>query len=299
MSRGGHIYGSTDGGQNWETQNSPTRSTLQGLWFDSTGQRGWAVGASGAIISTSNGGDKWTAQQSRTSADLHGVQFLPDDQQGWIVGLNGVILTTADGGTNWSPADSKVGSSRVALAFASSGSVGWAVGYPPALVKTADGGKTWQPIPWPLSNQRYPAPWFWLTLIVAAFCFWRSVRVDPASATTGIEAIGTSDAPIGEFARDRLQFGPLARGISRFLRNTNTRPPLTLTISGDWGSGKSTLMELVCTDLRRFGIRPVWFNAWHHQQEEQLLAALLNAIRDKGLPPMGSADGLAFNSVCS
>ena len=115
-----------------------------------------------------------------------------------------------------------------------------------------------------------------------------------SSATSAIDAMGTSDAPVGEFALDRLQFGPLARGISRFLRNTNTRPPLTLTISGDWGSGKSTLMELVCADLRGYGIRPVWFNAWHHQQEEQLLVALLNAIRAKGLPSIGSGDGLAF-----
>ena len=288
------IFASTDGGQTWERQNSAPSRAFSGLWLDSKGQRGWAVGDAGTIISTSNGGEKWTPQPSGTKADLLGVQFLADGLQGWVAGSNGVILTTADGGATWSPADSKVGSSRLALAFASNGSVGWAVGYPPALVKTADGGKTWEPIPWPLINQRYPAPWFWLTLLVAAFCFWRSVRFDPASATRGIEAIGTSDAPVGEFALDRLQFGSLARGISRFLRNTNTRPPLTLTISGDWGSGKSTLMELVCTDLCHYGITPVWFNAWHHQHEEQLLAALLNAIRTNGLPPIGSADGLAF-----
>ncbi len=291
---GGSIFASTDGGQTWKPQNSPTNKGLWGLWFDSKGQRGWAVGNAGTIISTSNGGQTWTIQQSGDTADLGAVQFLAGGQQGWIAGDNGVILTTTNGGANWSAADSKVGSTRESLAFAGNGSVGWAVGYPPALVKTSDGGKTWEPIPWPLINQRYPAPWFWLTLLVVAFCFWRSVRIDPASVTRGIEAIGTSDAPIGEFALDRLQFGSLARGISRFLRNTNTRPPLTLTISGDWGSGKSTLMELVSTDLRHYGIKAVWFNAWHHQQEEQLLAALLNAIRDKGLPQVGSADGLAF-----
>jgi photosystem II stability/assembly factor-like uncharacterized protein len=293
LSRAG-IFASKDGGQTWQRQNSAGSGYFSGLWFDRQGQRGWAVGNGGEIVSTGDGGESWIRQQSGTNADLFGIQFLDDDLRGWIAGGNGVILTTVDGGKNWSAADSKVGSLRTALAFATNGSVGWAVGYPPALVKTTDGGKTWQPVPWPLINQRYPAPWFWLMLIAVAVCFWRSVRADPGSAITGIEAIGTSDAPVGEFSLDRLQFGALARGISRFLRNTNTRPPLTLTISGDWGSGKSTLMELVCTDLRRFGIRPVWFNAWHHQQEEQLLAALLSAIRDDGLPPIGSADGLAF-----
>ena len=53
-------------------------------------------------------------------------------------------------------------------------------------------------------------------------------------------------------------------------------------------------MELVCADLRHYGSRPVWFNAWHHQKEEQLLAALLNIIRDKSLPPIASVDGLVF-----
>jgi len=221
------------------------------------------------------------------------AQFVSGGEQGWVSGANGIILTTTDSGKRWSAVDSKVGSTRRGLAFSDNG-VGWAVGYPPALVKTNDGGKTWEPVPWPLVNQRYPAPWFWLSLIIVGFCVWRSVRVDSASDKSAIEVLGTTDAPISEFALDRLQFGSLARGISRFLRNTNTRPPLTLTISGDWGSGKSTLMELVCNDLRHYGIRPVWFNAWHHQQEEQLLAALLSAIRDKGLPP----NGLLFGIPC-
>lgn len=69
---------------------------------------------------------------------------------------------------------------------------------------------------------------------------------------------------------------------------------MTLAISGDWGSGKSTLMELVSTDLRKYGSRPIWFNAWHHQNEDQLLAALLSAIRDRGLPSFASPDGWAF-----
>ena len=290
----GFIWASTDGGRTWLQSNSGTVQGLWGIWFDADGRRGWVVGDTGTIIFTGDGGRTWSPQQGGTNADFSAVQFLPGGLRGWVIGANGIILSTNDGGKSWSAADSKVGSTRDALAFAADGSTGWVVGYPPALVKTSDGGKTWEPIPWPVSNERYPAPWFWISLSVAAFCFWRSVRTDPASATSAIEAMGTSDAPVGEFALDRLQFGPLARGISRFLRNTNTRPPLTLTISGDWGSGKSTLMELVCADLRGYGIRPVWFNAWHHQQEEQLLAALLNAIRATGLPSIGSADGLAF-----
>src|SRR5262249_43380477 len=156
---------------------------------------------------------------------------------------DGRLFVTSDSGQKWAVANSRVGSERSGLAFDRDGESGWAVGYPPALIKSDDGGATWQPMPWPLINTRYPAPWFWLMLIPIGFCLWKAFGVDPASATQGIEAMATSDAPIENFDRDRLQFSQLARGISRFLRNTNTRPPLTLSISGEWGSGKSTLMK--------------------------------------------------------
>src|SRR5262249_33161306 len=107
-------------------------------------------------------------------------------------------------------------------------------------------------------------------------------------------ATGLTDSPTVDFAQDRLRFGPLAKGISRFLRNAATRPPLTLAISGDWGSGKSSPMALICADLKRYGNRPVWFNAWHHQNDEQFLAGLLSAIRDQALPSPLTLDGAVF-----
>ena len=106
--------------------------------------------------------------------------------------------------------------------------------------------------------------------------------------------MAASDAPLDSWRQDRLQFTPLARGISRFLRHQMTTPPLTIAVTGDWGSGKSTLMKLICEDLKRCGWRAVWFNAWHHQTEEQLLPGLLDAIRRKGVPGPLSLQSPAF-----
>lgn len=290
----GRILVSVDGGKTWTGQKSGTTEVLNSIWFDVDGQRGWASGEGGVILATADGGGTWSRQATGITVDLNSVRFASGGQLGIAAGGAGVILQTKDGGTTWFQTDSKVGSSRLSVAIGQDGQTAWAIGYPPALLHTGDGGATWAAMPWPLNYQRYPAPWFWLALLPAAFCLRMSVRVDRASPTDDIEAMGTTDAPVRNFADDRLQFGALARGISRFLRNTNTKPPLTIAISGDWGSGKSTLMELVCADLRLFGTRPVWFNAWHHQNEEQLLAALLNGIRDRSLPPMGTVDGLAF-----
>jgi hypothetical protein len=262
--------------------------------FQPDGQRGWTVGADGTILATADGGKSWAAQTSGTRAELWSVQFQPDGQRGWAVGNAGTILLTRDGGKTWAEGDSRVGSARLGLSVAVASSTIWAPGYPPALLHSTDGGNTWQPEPWPVRYARYPAPWFWMTLLLSGWLWTRSIKFDEYQPEDGAEATGLTDAPTRDFAQDRLRFGPLAKGISRFLRNLATVPPLTLAISGDWGSGKSSLMALICADLKRYGSRPVWFNAWHHQKDEQLLAGLLSAIRDQALPSPLSLDGWVF-----
>src|SRR6202035_63449 len=84
--------------------------------------------------------------------------------------------------------------------------------------------------------------------------------------------------------------------LSHFLRNEKTQPPLTVAITGEWGSGKSSLMNLLRADLERHGWRPVRFNAWHHQKEKHLLASLLAAIRRQAIPPLWTFAGLAYRA---
>jgi Cdc6-like AAA superfamily ATPase len=78
----------------------------------------------------------------------------------------------------------------------------------------------------------------------------------------------------------------LAKDLSKFLRNENTQPPLTLAITGDWGSGKSSVMNYLQAELRREGLRPVWYNAWHHQEEQQVLGSILECVRRQATPPL-------------
>jgi hypothetical protein len=167
----------------------------------------------------------------------------------------------------------------------------------PAVFQTKNGGDDWER----LSYRALPAPWvlyFALPSLVVAFFFtgvaWRESR--PEDAKPGIADIGTSDAPIGWQDRDVLGLKPLALSLSRFIRNTSTVPPLTLAITGAWGTGKSSLMNLVAEDLRGRGATPVWFNAWHHQKEENILAALLENIRAQAIPSAWTASGLAFRA---
>ena len=79
-----------------------------------------------------------------------------------------------------------------------------------------------------------------------------------------------------------------------FIRNPQTEPPVTIAVTGPWGSGKTSLMNILRDLLREHDARPVWFNAWHHQKEEHLLAALIENIRQQAIPSIGTWAGLFF-----
>ena len=68
-----------------------------------------------------------------------------------------------------------------------------------------------------------------------------------SQGTTGIrtESVGgssISDQPTG---RDELGFGPYAEALAAFLTHKDTKPPLTISVEGGWGSGKSSFMLLL------------------------------------------------------
>lgn len=145
----------------------------------------------------------------------------------------------------------------------------------------------------------YPAPWLYPTsiflLAFAGYLSLRAWRPDPDPPLQSISGQGVTDRPMRlTEAGDALNFAPIALSLSRFLRNLATEPPITIAVSGRWGTGKSSLMNMLTDDLARHGCRPAWFNAWHHHQEEHLLAALIETIRQQVVPPWWTISGLHF-----
>jgi hypothetical protein len=145
-------------------------------------------------------------------------------------------------------------------------------------------------------NHRLPALWYWTlallviiisTLVVAA-------PPPPLPAELSVADWSVSDAPLKPGDVDSLGFTPMALGLSRFIRNPKTQPPVTIAIEGEWGEGKSSVMSLLRGDLEKSRYRPVWFNAWHHQSEEQLLASLLEHIKNEAVPPWWYIDNWIF-----
>ena len=79
-----------------------------------------------------------------------------------------------------------------------------------------------------------------------------------------------------------LGFDPYAQGIVDMINGTN--PRFSIGVYGEWGSGKTTLMELIRNKLEenKKEILTIWFNAWRYEREEQLaITALMKTIAYK------------------
>ncbi|WP_354065015.1 P-loop NTPase fold protein [Bradyrhizobium sp. RT6a] len=283
------------------------------------------IGADAAIALTANNtlalfgkvSQEQQQQQAVTTSFLRTVNIPIEDKrlrlrtltflnanEGWVAGDGGLILHTTDGGRTWSKLYAKDGLALTGIHIETPSGVGWAVG------KHADGRQTiiaansagvkegaadgWRELP------HYLATWYFFfgipALLLSGLLLIRAWRADPAPPQQSIEEVATSDQPLRWNEPDARSLKPLARSLSRFLRNINTQPPLTLAITGRWGSGKSSLMNLLMSDLQRYGGRAVWFNAWHHREEEHLLAALFEAIRREAPPGWWSWPGLVFRA---
>ena len=289
----GDIVKITDGGQTWESVESGTENRLESVSFTTDGTIGWAVGSL-VILKTANGGQTWTPGLGDTEAFLRSVTSAGDGTSAWAVGEYGTILKTNDGDT-WASSDGGLSNSLLltAVAFASDGIVGWVVGHGGTIVKTVDGGATWRSI-----TKHYrilPAPWTWILLVIGILVAMPGLlRLPPPPPEPRIADEFIPDRPIRQPDEDALQRDPIARALSHMLRNPASEAPLTVAITGDWGQGKSSLMKLVQEDLKKHHYNTVWFNAWHHQKENHLFAALMQAISDQAIPGLLTRNGFSF-----
>lgn len=201
--------------------------------------------------------------------------WLPPEKSNaplWTCGANGLLMHSTDGGVTW------VERSRV---------------------KPRDDAATptWFTLPPPLY---YPAA-------LALFIWMLSIYLtrppvlpdDPKSANATDPRTGERfpkgfdpDKPVESVKDDTLNFREISEGLSRFLRNQDTKPPLSIAITGEWGSGKSSIMGMLKRKLEEHDCPVVWFNAWHHQKEASLLAALLQNLNLQAIWPWYSLKGI-------
>ena len=89
----------------------------------------------------------------------------------------------------------------------------------------------------------------------------------------------------GVGSRDAIGFAPFVEAVYEYLATDPTARPLTLSVEGEWGAGKSSFMKQLGDQLRQDPRRPrnytVAFNAWRHDKEEALWAAFAVEFVDK------------------
>jgi KAP family P-loop domain len=89
-----------------------------------------------------------------------------------------------------------------------------------------------------------------------------------------------SDSPIASDDDDVLGFGDYADALADLIDNLDTSTPLTIAISAPWGSGKTSLANLVVRRLRDWPVLNgdpehviCWFRAWIHDDAPHLGAS--------------------------
>jgi photosystem II stability/assembly factor-like uncharacterized protein len=294
VGNGGTVVRTDDGGKTWKPDLN-LRADYSNVNFYAvsfpTPLTGWIVGSGGTILHTSDGGKSWAQQNSNTTATLTSMSFV-SSTTGWVVGSGHTMLHTTDGGASWASQDVGAGDWLRGITFPTNNNLGWAVGGGESILHTSDGGTTWKA----QGYQRLPGPWFYLVAVLSVIALlWATQPNVLQEQVEFIENLVSADAPVEQLRLDALGYTPLVTRLVRFIQNPKTSPPLVMAIQAPWGMGKSSVMSMLRTELKKNRTAVcVWFNAWHHQKEDQLLAYLMDAVQRQVAPSWFSAVGIKF-----
>ena len=93
---------------------------------------------------------------------------------------------------------------------------------------------------------------------------------------------GIIDEPVSSGGQDHLDISVHTKSLIRFIRETNT--PITIGIQGEWGSGKTSLLNSIYHDFSsNQECKQIWINSWEYSllsSPEEALLQILNKIID-------------------
>jgi len=151
----GHVLRSSDQGQQWTQQITPTRALLTSVSFPDA-QHGWAVGHDGVIIATRDRGETWVRQDDGQQLEtiFLSVLFL-DRLRGFAVGAYGKYLYTIDGGAHWvsgHPSDEEAHFNRISAGV--DGTL-YLAGESGICLRSSDGGQIWHKVEVPYDGSLF------------------------------------------------------------------------------------------------------------------------------------------------
>lgn len=95
--------------------------------------------------------------------------------------------------------------------------------------------------------------------------------------------IGIIDEPISESSKDNLDLSIHANSLIKYIEETDT--PITIGIQGEWGSGKTSLINSIKHVLSKKTVyRQIWINSWEYSllstPEESLMKIVSKLITE-------------------
>ncbi|MBE9194889.1 hypothetical protein IQ219_06105, partial [Synechocystis sp. LEGE 06083] len=78
-----------------------------------------------------------------------------------------------------------------------------------------------------------------------------------------------------EINNDSFLMFNYVEALAEFLTNDKTEAPLTISIEGEWGTGKTSFMRILerkILEKTNQKINTIWFNAWRHEKAESMWA---------------------------
>ncbi len=111
---------------------------------------------------------------------------------------------------------------------------------------------------------------------------------------------GNTDKPVERIENDTFGIGLYVDGLCNYIVNCDS--PMTISIQGDWGSGKTSMMNMIKERIAD-KVHPIWFNTWQFSQFQMqneltvsMLCALLSELdysQDKVKKVVGFLSGAA------
>ena len=107
-------------------------------------------------------------------------------------------------------------------------------------------------------------------------------KTQPNETTTKKEYVEIpSDEPISKEEEDFLNRKSFVELVASLIE-ANIKPPYSIGIYGDWGSGKTSIMRLIEEKIRNSGnYRVIWFDAWEYENETNLIYPLVRLIQNE------------------
>ena len=103
------------------------------------------------------------------------------------------------------------------------------------------------------------------------------------SSSTCDTLYGLRDVPVQDEKEELLGLHTYAQALTNFAERCAT--PMTIALQGDWGSGKTSLMNIIESNLRKKDTYIlIWFNTWQYSQfgmEDQLAISMIKYFISK------------------